>query len=144
MLAEDAPVSRIGVIPGNIEDQQVTANALAPIVGMSPSDILAMVNREGWDPAWHMPIKDLPGEPDADLINQIGEIPGAVVQADEARYYPHGELAAHVTGWVSPATAEDVLDDQTGTVHLNYMMGRAGWNTGPTPSWPASRVARST
>ncbi len=130
VLAEDAPVSRIGVIPGNVPDQQAMANALAPIVGMTPDDILAMVNRDGWDPGWHMPIKDLPGEPDADLINEIGQIPGAVVQAAEARYYPHGELTAHVTGWVSPATAEDVLDDDTGTVHLNYMVGRAGLEYG--------------
>ncbi len=130
VLAEDAPVSRIGVIPGDVPDQQELANALAPIVGMKPDDILAMINREGWDPAWHMPIKDLPGEPDADLINKIQQIPGAVVQAAEARYYPYGELTAHVTGWVSPATQEDVLGDDTGTVHLNYMVGRAGLEFG--------------
>lgn len=130
VLAEDAPVSRIGVIPGDVSDQQAMANALAPIVGMTPDDILAMVNRDGWDPGWHMPIKDLPGEPDANLINQIGQIPGAVVQAAEARYYPHGKLTAHVTGWVSPATEEDVLNDDTGTVHLNYMVGRAGLEYG--------------
>lgn len=130
VLAEDAPVSRIGIVPGNVEDPQATANALAPIVGMSPGDILAMINREGWDPGWHMPIKDLPGEPEADLINQIQQISGVVVQAGEARYYPQGALTAHVTGWVSPATERDVQNDETGSVHLNEMVGQAGLEYG--------------
>jgi len=130
VLAEDAPVARIGVIPGNVPDQQAMANALSPLVDMPAADIVAAINRDGWDPSWLVTIKDIPGEPDADLINQVQQIQGVVVQAAEARYYPQGALTAHITGFVSPATAEDVLEDETGAVHQNEMVGRSGLEYG--------------
>lgn len=130
VLAEDAPVARIGVIPGNVTDQQQMARALSPIVNISADDIVTMINREGWDPSWLMTIADLPGEPNATLINQVQQIPGVVVQAAEARYYPQGALTAHITGWVSMATEEDVLNDETGSVHPNEMVGQAGLEYG--------------
>ena len=130
VLAEDAQVARIGVIPADVPDQAAMAAALSPIVGMSANDILSVVVREGWDPTWLVPIKDILGEPDADLINRVQQIPGAVVQPAVTRYYPQGALTAHITGWVSPATEEDVLDDETGSVQPNEMVGRSGLEFG--------------
>lgn len=130
ILAEDAPVARIGVVPADVSDRKAMLDALSPIVNMPASDIEAIVDREDWDPNWLVPITDIPGEPNADLINRIQQIPGVVVQPAVARYYPQGALTAHITGWVSPATEEDVLDDETGSVHANEMVGRAGLEYG--------------
>lgn len=126
VLAEDAPVARIGVIPADVTDREAMLAALSPIVDMPAADIEAIINRDGWDPAWLVPVTDILGEPKADLINRIQQIPGVVVQPSVARYYPEGALTAHITGWVSPATEEDVLGDETGAVHSNEMVGRAG------------------
>jgi penicillin-binding protein 2 len=88
------------------------------------------MTREGWDPSWLVPIKDIRGEPDVDLINKIQAIPGVVVQATVGRYYPEGALTAHITGWVSPATQEDVETDETGSVHQDEMVGQSGLELG--------------
>jgi len=130
VLAEDAPVARIGVIPADVSDRPAMLAALSPIVNMPASDIEAIVNRDGWDPSWLVPITDIPGEPNADLINRIQQIPGVVVQPAVARYYRQGALTAHITGWVSPATEEEVLNDETGAVHANEMVGQAGLEYG--------------
>jgi penicillin-binding protein 2 len=130
VLAEDAEVARVGVIPNDVVDQASMAASLSPIVDMPAADILSAVNREGWDPSWLVPIKDILGEPDAELINQVQQIPGVVVQPAVTRYYPQGALTAHITGWVSPATEEDVLNDETGSVHPNEMVGQAGLEYG--------------
>jgi penicillin-binding protein 2 len=130
VLAEDSPVARVGVIPANVPNQSAMANALSPIVNIPAADILTAMTRDGWDPTWLVPLQDIPGEPDADLINQVQQIQGVVVQAAVARYYPQGALTAHITGWVSPATAEDVLNDETGAVHENEMVGRSGLEYG--------------
>jgi penicillin-binding protein 2 len=39
-------------------------------------------------------------------------------------------LTAHITGWVSVATEDDVLNDETGSVHPSEMVGRAGLEFG--------------
>jgi len=130
ILAEDAPVARIGVIPADVADQQSMAAALSPIVKMPASDIVSMANRDGWDPNWLVPITEIPGDPDANLINRVQQIPGVVVQPAVSRFYPQGALTAHITGWVSPATEDDVQTDDTGSVHQNEMIGRSGLEFG--------------
>ncbi len=129
VLAEDTEVARIGVIPAEVVDQDAMLAALSPIVGMSAADIASIIDGD-FDPTWFIPVKDIPGEPEADLINQIQKIPGAVVRPAVTRYYPQGALTAHITGWVSPASAEDVEDDETGAVHPNEMVGRSGLEYG--------------
>lgn len=130
VLAQDAPVARIGVIPADVADRNAMLNALSPIVNMPAADIEAIIDREGWDPEWLVTVTDIRGEPDAELINRVQQIPGVVVQPAVARYYPQGALTAHITGWVSPATEEEVLDDETGAVHANEMVGQAGLEYG--------------
>ncbi len=126
VLATDTEVARIGVIPAEISNMDSTLSALSDLVGMSESDIAAIIQNSDYDPSWFLPIKDIPGEADADLINRAQNIEGVVVRRAVTRYYPQGELTAHITGWVSPATAEDVLNDDTGAVHQNEMVGRSG------------------
>ncbi|MBA2776673.1 MAG: penicillin-binding protein 2 [Chloroflexia bacterium] len=130
VLAEDASVARIGVIPGDVPDHQAMAAALSPIVSIPAADIVNMANRDGWDPTWLVPIAEIPGEPDARLINRVQQIPGVVVQPAVSRFYPQGALTAHITGWVSTATVEDVQNDDTGSVHQNEMIGRSGLEFG--------------
>ena len=130
VLAHDAPVARIGVVPADIEDRDAMLAALSPIVNMPASDIAAIIDREGWDPNWLVTVTDIPEEPDADLINQVQQIPGVVVQPAVSRQYPQGALTAHITGWVSPATEEEVLNDETGAVHADEMVGQAGLEYG--------------
>jgi penicillin-binding protein 2 len=126
ILASDTEVARIGVIPAEISNMDATLSALSDLVGMAENDISAIIQNSDYDPSWFLPIADIPGEADANLINRAQNIEGVVVRRAVTRYYPQGALTAHITGWVSPATAEDVLNDDTGAVHQNEMVGRSG------------------
>ena len=130
VLAEDADVSRIGIVPGELLDPAATLRALSPIVDIPAADIQAKLDREGIDPGWFVPIKDLPGEQSADVLNKLEPLVGVLVRRATARSYPYGPIAAHVTGWVTPATAEDVLNDTSGRTQPDELLGRAGLEYG--------------
>ena len=129
VLAEDADVSRIGIVPGNLENVAETLKEVSEVVGLPVADIEAKLEREGVDPNWFVPIKDIPGEPSADLLNKL-TLPGVQIRRATARNYPYGAVAAHVTGWVTPATAEDVESDPSGRIQPDELIGRAGLEYG--------------
>ena len=130
VLAEDVKVSRVGVIPGDLEDRPGTIAQLSQILGIPVADIESMITIEDWNPAWFIPIKDIHGEPSIDLMNKITPLKGAAIRLATTRHYPNGALTAHITGWVSPATAEDVEADDTGSVRPDEMVGRSGLELG--------------
>lgn len=132
VLAEDAEVSQVGVVPGQLADEEATIDALGQMIDMDPDDIREVYQRDGVGADWFVPIKNLPASQATDLINEVIEkgLDGVIVQEGFARTYPHGPLFAHVTGYVSPATEEDVLADETGSVQPNQMVGRSGLEYG--------------
>jgi len=130
VLAQDAEVSQVGVMPGQLTDEDATINALGQIIDMDPDEIRAIYQRDGVDPNWFVPVKNLPDEQGLELLNQVQGMNGVIVQPGFGRTYPHGPLFAHVTGYVSPATAEDVAADETGSVQANQTVGRSGLEYG--------------
>jgi penicillin-binding protein 2 len=130
VLAEDAEVAQVGIVPGDLVDEDATINRLGEIIDMNPDDIRAIYQKDGVDPGWVMPIKNLPADQAIDLINQVKDMKGVQVQRAFSRVYPHGPLFAHVTGYVSPALQEDVLKDTTGSIQPGEMVGRAGLEYG--------------
>lgn len=130
VMAEDADVSRVGIVPGDLVDPDATFAALSSIVDIPAADIAAKLEREGIDPSWFVPIKDLPGEQSTDVLNELSQLSGVQVRRATARFYPYGATAAHVTGWVSRATEEDVLNDTSGRTQPDQIIGQAGLEFG--------------
>ncbi|MGI8975540.1 MAG: penicillin-binding transpeptidase domain-containing protein [Thermomicrobiales bacterium] len=130
VLAEDAEVSQVGVMPGQLADEDATINALGQIIDMDPDEIRATYQRDGVDPGWFVPVKNLPADRGIELLNQVQGMEGVIVKSGFGRTYPHGPLFAHVTGYVSPATAEDVAADETGSVQPDQTVGRSGLEYG--------------
>lgn len=130
VLAEDAEVSQVGVVPGQLADDDATINSLGEIIDMDPDDIRSVYQREGTGANWFVPVKNLPAGDGVSLLNQVKGMSGVTVKSGFSRVYPMGELFAHVTGYVSPATAEDVQADDTGSVQASQMVGRAGLESG--------------
>jgi penicillin-binding protein 2 len=134
VLAQDIVVARVGVIPGELTDEDAAVATLSDLLKMPAEDIRARYADA--QPEWFQPIKDMPEDSSTDIINAIntangGEgIPGVQVRRATSRTYPYGAVAAHITGYVSVATQEDVENDETGTVKADAMVGRAGLEYG--------------
>jgi penicillin-binding protein 2 len=124
VLAADIVVSQVGIVPGQLTDENAELTQLGQVLKMSPDDIRARYKDAG--PTWFVPIKNMPGDQSRDIINATQNMPGVEVRRSTSRQYPYGALAAHVTGYVSPATAQDIQDDNTGSIKAGDMVARDG------------------
>lgn len=123
-LAYDATVNTVGIIPGELENETETVKQLAQILGMSVQDVKDKY-ADG-QPDWFMAIKNYPDPMSEDLINALSPLPGVVVHQGTARIYPLGAAAAHITGYVTKVSADDIAADKTGALSDADVIGRAG------------------
>ncbi|MEA2582575.1 MAG: penicillin-binding protein 2 [Thermomicrobiales bacterium] len=124
LLAYDATVNIVGVIPGELENEAATIKELAKLLEMSVQDVKDKY-ADG-QPEWFMAIKNYPEPMDEDLINALAPLPGIVVHPGTARIYPLGAAAAHITGYVTKVNADDIAADTTGALANTNVIGRAG------------------
>lgn len=123
-LAETGFISRVGIIPGQITNEADMLSRLAPLLEMDQATIRARY--ESGQPNWFMPVKDYPDDMDSNLIEQLGQIDGVVVQNWPARVYPAGSAAAHVTGYLSEITAEELPELSKRGYEAGDLIGRGG------------------
>ncbi len=127
-LAYDGLVQRVGIVPGLIpaEDEERILRELSDLTKMEEDAIKARY--EEADPSWFVPIMDFPREESERLLDVISRLPGVSVKAETARVYPLGERAAHITGYVSEPTAEQLEADTT--LVSGQRIGQAGIEAG--------------
>lgn len=123
-LAYDVTVNTVGVIPGELKNETRTVAQLAKILGMNVQDVKDKY--ANGQPNWFMAIKNYPDPMDQNLINALSPLPGVVVHTGTARVYPLGAAAAHITGYVTKVSADDLAADKTGTLSDTDVIGRAG------------------
>ena len=127
VLAEDKVFAQVSVNVGEVVDPE-TFDALSEVIDMPADDIRAAIN--GQEATWSVPLKTFPQEQSTQLLNALQGVPGAVVTQTTARVYPYGALTAHVTGWMSPVTAEDLKNDTSGSLQANGLVARTGLELG--------------
>ncbi len=90
---------------------------LARILNIPTEEIFKKMDQAGYKSA--MPIRisrDL--TPNAFVaLAELSQSPGLEIRAESSRYYPNGDMAAHVLGYIAEATAEDLK------AHPNYPIG---------------------
>ena len=127
-LAYDGQVQRVGIVPGQIPEGEEARilRELSALTGMTESDLEKLYADA--DPSWFIPIKDFPQEESERLLDVISRLPGVSVKAETARVYPLAERAAHITGYVSVPTAEQLAADPN--LIAGQLVGQAGIEAG--------------
>lgn len=123
-LAYEGIVNQVGVVPGELTDEDAEIAKLAKLIGMKASDIKDRY-KDG-EPGWFMPITQLPDPLDTDVLNGISELDGVAVRQIRSRIYPYGAVAAHITGYVTEVNADDIAADPNGGLVAGTLIGRAG------------------
>ncbi|MFF2093453.1 stage V sporulation protein D [Paenibacillus sp. NPDC058174] len=97
-LAYNVSSPTVWAIPVQIKDKPAAAKTLAPFLDMTEDDLLKLLNKKKT-----MLVQLKPGGRKMTLekAQQVRElaIPGIVVAEDNKRFYPFGDLAAHVLGF---------------------------------------------
>jgi penicillin-binding protein 2 len=123
-LAYEGVVNEVGIIPGQLTNENAEIDALAKLIGMKAQDIKDRY-KDG-DAGWFMPITQLPDPLDTDVLNGISELDGVAVRQVESRIYPYGPVAAHITGYVTAVNADDIEANPDGGLVAGQLIGRAG------------------
>ncbi|MFQ5878653.1 MAG: penicillin-binding protein 2 [Dehalococcoidia bacterium] len=106
-LAVDARVAVIGVVPQSIEDMEGLVATLAEKLEMPVEEVRARIDLDV--PSYYfLPVKTLRHDTPQEFIDQFFGIPGVIVREERQRVYPHGDLAAHVLGYLSEVSAEQL------------------------------------
>jgi len=123
-LAQLGLVNKVGVVPGQIRDEQLLLERLSALLNV-PSETIRR-RYAGGQPDWFMPVATLPDPIDPSLLEQLAGIPGVVVRQWPERVYPLGPAAAHVTGYLSEVSAEELERRAADGYEPGDRIGRAG------------------
>ncbi|MFN3925933.1 MAG: penicillin-binding protein 2 [Pseudanabaenaceae cyanobacterium] len=104
-----------------------TIAKLSQIINVPASDIQQKLEREGYNsPNLVRIISGISPKLVTVLSERSNELPGVVVEHQAVRYYPNGDLAAHVLGYTGEITAEELEARASKGYRLGDIVGKAG------------------
>ncbi|WP_379161226.1 stage V sporulation protein D [Paenibacillus sp. sgz5001063] len=120
-LAYNISSPTVYAVPVQVKEKQKTAQTLAPLLGMSEMKLVTLLSKS------QSSVKLQPGgrKITMELAASIRDLqlPGIVVAEDNKRFYPYGDLAAHILGFTG-------IDNQgiTGveSIYDKLLQGSAG------------------
>ncbi len=118
-LAVSTPVKSIWAIPGDVELVRELKRKLAALLGMSPAELdrkLAAASRD------FVYLKRQVAPDTAEAIERLG-LRGVYEQQEYRRYYPAGEVAAHVIGFTG---VDDKGQEGVELAYQDALAGRPG------------------
>lgn len=141
VLAGKGTASSVGIVPGKLEDRDLSIEQIAELLEMEPEEIEKKLSAKWVKEDSFVPIKKLRKveetelkllEPDAEILEEqerqqkLLEIPGVMISNIEVRSYPLKDAAAHLVGYVQNVTAEDLEKHAGEGYTANSVIGRSG------------------
>lgn len=125
-LAEVGQALQIGLVPVDMEGKEEDSiKQVAKLLDMAPESIEKALDANWVQPDYFVPIKTISGN-DQDLVAKLVAIDGVRTMSDEARVYPLGEAAAHLTGNIGTVTADDMEANPDANYSSNDVIGKRG------------------
>ncbi len=128
VLAGNGVVSEIGLVPGKMEEgdaKNLAIQKLAEILDITEESIHTALSASYVQEDSFVPLKKI-SKSDTEKEEQLLQIPGVMINDSEARVYPLGAAAGHLTGYVQSVTAEDLENLEGKGYHANSVIGKAG------------------
>ncbi|KAA3657876.1 MAG: hypothetical protein DWQ04_26850 [Chloroflexi bacterium] len=126
-LAYQGTIFTLGVIPGQIEDEEGMLINLSPILNLSPEEIKAIYAPA--QPDWYWPIGEIPEETLQQYITALQPYIGKGLAQPEprlARLYSDDGVAPHIVGYTGYIPAETLADYQLQGYRGDEQVGLAG------------------
>lgn len=118
-LAISTPVESVWASPEDVEVDSEKLKELARILGMTPGEIRKKLGEEGRDFVYLA--RQLPPDQAAKVVEL--KIPGVFLQREYRRYYPSGEVLAHVLGFTN---SDDNGQEGLELAYQNTLAGKPG------------------
>lgn len=124
-LATDSVSSNVGIVPGNLgSDKEKSIDDIAKLLETAPEYINKQLSASYVKPDMFIPIKSIPyGD---ERIPSLLKINGVKINDKDARVYPLGEQAAHLTGYVQTINADELEKNKDKEYNESSLIGKAG------------------
>ncbi|HEY3111824.1 MAG TPA: penicillin-binding protein 2, partial [Chloroflexota bacterium] len=123
-LAAQGKIVTVGAVPGRIKNLEQAVAELAKLTGERPEAIRQKI--QSAKPDWWVPFKDFPLDRREELTRRFASVEGVLAEEKAARTYPAGAVAAHVTGFIAPVTADDLKTLAARGYDEGDLVGKAG------------------
>ena len=120
LLAANRLARSVYLAPREQSEQQwaETAKRLGPLLNLPPEEITSKLQQAGYRSATPIRIsRNLNPTAFVVLAERTAQFPGIEIRAESSRFYPNGNLAAHVLGYIGEATEADLK------AHPDYPLG---------------------
>lgn len=130
LLAQNGYASTVYVLPDKVEDETALVSSLSTALEMDAEKITEILNSKETQRDGLAIIKAYPyGKMSDELRAQLGEIVG--VGIDEQMYtpqriYPHGDMLAHVIGYMGVASEEELAELDPDIYGADERIGKTG------------------
>lgn len=125
LLAGPQKFRELGAVPGTFADEDSFAGAVESLTGFSQKSILEKLRRPWVREGLYVPLYVLTAE-EEELIPQLLQIPGVMINDVERRVYPAAAQAAHLMGYMGEITAEELAADQEWGYGPGDLVGKMG------------------
>lgn len=126
VLVDNRPSPAVTLVPEVAERRPQVVKDLAEALEMTPDEVLSAVREKRADPLKPRVIKeDVDEETLAYIAEHQTDFPGVRIEVQARRNYPHGELGAHVLGYLGEISEEE-MDSEADGYELGDLIGKAG------------------
>jgi cell division protein FtsI (penicillin-binding protein 3) len=127
-LAKSLPAESVLVNPKRIKDAAVAANLLAPILGLDAKQLTEKIRAASRRESGFLWVKRKVSPDEAERVRSY-HLEYVEFRPETRRFYPHGQLAAHVLGSVGIANPNDTIERGTAGIEMSMdddLAGSAG------------------
>lgn len=126
LLAYYGKISNVGIVPGKLsENKEQDIEKIAEILNISVESINKELSSSWVRDDSFVPLKNVSYD-EEELKEKLLEIPGIMIDSQKDRVYPYKEATAHVTGYISSITAEELETRKEKGYSSTSLLGKAG------------------
>lgn len=124
-LAKSLPAESVLINPRKVPDAAVAAKLLAPILGLNEAQLTEKISSAKLRGSGFMWLKRKVSADEAERVRR-DNLSYVEFMTETRRFYPHGQLAAHVLGTVGIANPNDTVERGTAGVEMSMDDDLAG------------------
>lgn len=127
VLARDGEGASVGFVPGKMSEttKEADIESLAELLEVSVDYINEQLSASWVTDDVFVPVRSIAVD-DQELIDQVIQIPGVMVNTTSAREYPYGQTLAHLTGYVQSISAEELEAMEKDGYSSSSIVGKTG------------------
>lgn len=127
VVVSNRPGLAISVLPTVVQMNKDVIERLAKLTGLTSKEIKDKLSEKSADPLKPRIIKrDVDKKTVAYLEEHQSEFPGVELTVETIREYPHGNLAAHVVGYLGEISEDELEEKKSEGYEMGDIVGKAG------------------